>query len=457
MRQKPAAPVPSRASPVVVAWLADYVSDTMRSDTLDQVVARLDGVIVAKVPELADRDMSRDLAASTRAHTRTMLSNLTSDNFEFTLPAEAYAFARTIARRGFDLRVLLRTYHAGMEAVLDYMNEAVEQREVPREIERAVMLRMFDRTTKWIGMSVELLTDTYVEERERVLRAALNRRTETVRALLAGEDLDTDQAAVRLGYRLSGHHLAFVLWTDQGETGGDGEVTDLLDRVAAGVAAGLGSTRLLTVSSGASGMWAWAGLDDLAHAADLAAPGRIGHLLGDSIDEPVRVAFGVPGARIAGFRTGHREAMAARQVAERGEGGHRVVAYRDVEIAYLAGVDAEAMRELIERELRALAGTDENAVRLRRTLHTYLSQHRSPEATAKALGVHKNTVRYRLQRIEELLGHPIEQRGLALEVALTCLAAYDDKAGPAPEPAQSAAASLTRTRRAGGSTPSATG
>lgn len=447
----------AETSPVVVAWLADYVSDTMRSDTLAKVVARLDGVILAKVPELADRDMSRDLAASTHAHTRTMLSNLTSDNFEFTLPAEAHAFARTIARRGFDLRVLLRTYHAGMEAVLDYMNETVEQREVPREIERAVMLRMFERTTKWISMSVELLTDTYMEERERVLRAALNRRTETVRALLAEEELDTDQAAVRLGYRLSGHHLAFVLWTDQGESGGDAEVTDLLDRVAARVAADLGSTRLLTVSSGARGMWAWAGLDDLAHATDLAAPGRIERLLAGSIDEPVRVAFGVPGARIAGFRSGHREAMAARQVAERGEGGRRVAAYRDVEIAYLAGVDAEAMRGLIERELRALAGTEENAVRLRRTLHTYLAQHRSPEATAKALGVHKNTVRYRLQRIEELLGHPIEQRGLALEVALTCLAAYDGAAGLLPYAPQSAAASLTRTRRAGGSTPSATG
>ncbi|MBX4379017.1 hypothetical protein K4H02_28575, partial [Mycobacterium tuberculosis] len=75
-------------------------------------------------------------------------------------------------------------------------------REVPAEIERAVMLRMFDRTTKWISLSVELLTDTYMEERERVLRAALNRRTETVHALLAGEDLDADQASVRLGYRL---------------------------------------------------------------------------------------------------------------------------------------------------------------------------------------------------------------------------------------------------------------
>ncbi|MBF6443722.1 PucR family transcriptional regulator [Nocardia farcinica] len=410
-------------SVVVRDWLADYVSETMRAETLEQVVRRLDTAIVARVPELSDRDMSRDLAASTRAHARTVLAGLTSDTFEFTLPAEAHAFARTIARRGFDLRVLLRTYHAGMEAVLDYMNDAVGQREVPAEIERAVMLRMFDRTTKWISLSVELLTDTYMEERERVLRAALNRRTETVHALLAGEELDADQASVRLGYRLGLHHLAFVLWTDRIEPGGDAEVTGLLDRVAARVAAELGTNRLLTVASGASGMWAWAGLDDAAHAADLAAPGRIEQVLDGQIEAPVRIAFGVPGGRVAGFRDGHREAMAARQVAERG-GGRRVVAYRDVEIAYLAGVDQHAMWGLIRRELGALAGTDPATVRLRDTLHVYLSRQRSPEATAKALGVHKNTVRYRLQRIEELLGHPVEHRALALETALTCLAAY---------------------------------
>ncbi|MFF0531441.1 PucR family transcriptional regulator [Nocardia amikacinitolerans] len=412
-------------SAVVRDWLADYVYETMRTETLEQVVDRLDSAIVARVPELADRDMSRDLAASTRAHARTMLSGLTSDTFELAIPEEAHAFARTIARRGFDLRLLLRTYHVGMEAVLDYMTDAVEQRDVPQEIERAVMLRLFDRSTKWVSMSVELLTETYMEERERVLRAALNRRTETVHALLSGEEMDGDQASIRLGYRLAQQHLAFVLWTDASEPGGDGESTGLLDRAAARVAGELNSAKLLTVPSGASGMWAWIGLEDAAHAADLAAPGRLARLLGAHVDAPVRVAFGVPAARAGGFRASHREAVAARHVAELAPGdGPRVTAYRDVEIAYLAGTDETAMRGLIRRELRELAGADANAVRLRRTLHAYLASHRSPEATAKLLGVHKNTVRYRIQRIEELLGHPIEQRSLPLEVALACVDAY---------------------------------
>ncbi|WP_245746342.1 PucR family transcriptional regulator [Nocardia altamirensis] len=424
---------PERIGPnseVVRDWLADYVYETMRTDSLEQVVSRLDSAIVAKVPELSDRDVRRDLAASTRAHARTTLSGITSDTFEYVLPEEAHAFARTIARRGFDLRVLLRTYHAGLDAVIDYMTDAIEERPAPQEIERAVMLRMFDRATKWVNMSVELLTDTYMEERERVLRAALNRRTETIRALLAGDDIDADQASVRLGYRLNQRHLAFVLWTDEGESGsGDGEVIGLLERVAAKVAAEVGAGRVLTAASGASGMWAWAGLDDSepGHgrieqgAADIGALERIG----DLVDAPVRVAFGAPAGQIAGFRQSHREAVAARQVAERGPvRAHRVIDYREVEIAYLAGADDAAMRGLIGRELRALSGRDANSARLRATLHAYLKSHRSPEATAKLLGVHKNTVRYRIQRIEELLGRPIEQRSLPLELALACLAVY---------------------------------
>ncbi|MFI9505841.1 PucR family transcriptional regulator [Nocardia sp. NPDC052566] len=410
-------------SELVRDWLAEYVYETMRTASLEQVVERLDNAIIAGIPELADRDMRRDLAASTRAHARIVLSGLTSDTFEFALPEEAHAFARTIARRGLDLRVLLRTYHIGQEAVLDYMTEAVDQRRAPYEIEKAVLLRLFDRSTKWVSISVETLTATYMEERERVLRAALNRRTETVRALLAGDELDTEQASIRLGYRLSQPHLGFVLWTDRDAepAGGEGEFIGLLERVATRVATAMGSARVLTVPSGASGMWAWAGLGDGGDGLDDDAL----RLALDQVEAPVRVAFGMPGAQVVGFRQSHREAVAARHVAERGPAGAaRVIAYRDVEIAYLTGADEAAMRGLIGRELRALAADDANTARLRETLHAYLRSHRSPEATAKLLGVHKNTVRYRIQRIEELLGHPIEARSLALEIALVCVVAY---------------------------------
>ncbi|MBF6438206.1 PucR family transcriptional regulator [Nocardia cyriacigeorgica] len=418
--EQPAAGGPAPTNEQVRYWLAEFVYETLRSETLDQVVARLDNAIVARIPELADRDMRRDLAASTRAHARVVLSGLTSDTIEPVLPHEAHAFAKTLARRGFELKMLLRTYHAGLAAVLDYFTEALDQRRTPYPIERVVMMRMFERATQWVGASVETLTETYLEERERVLRAALNRRTETVRALLAGDDVDLEQASTRLGYRLNQQHLGVVLWADEpAEAGADSEMSGVLDRVCARLAAELGSNRVLTVASGASGMWAWIGLDG--------APDRITEVdgLAHLVEAPVRIALGVPGERVAGFRRSHEEAMAARHVAERGPAnGPRITAYREVEIAYLAGVDETAMRALIARELRALARRDAGSARLRETLRAYLRSQHSPEAAAKLLGVHKNTVRYRIQRIEELLGHRIDERALPLQTALACVAAY---------------------------------
>ncbi|MGW4243619.1 PucR family transcriptional regulator, partial [Nocardia sp. NPDC004722] len=301
-------------------WIADFVAETLPAATLEEVVTRLDNAIIARIPELRDRDMRRDLAASSRAHAVAVLSGLTQDRIEYPVPEEAHAFARTVARRGYDVRLLLRVYHLGQEAVIDYMTEVLEQRQLPPDIERSVLLRLFDRTTRWVSTSVETLTDTYMAERERGLRAAFTQRAELVRALLDGTDVDIETASARLGYRLGQRHLALVLWTDEDATppfpdgnaavrpdvvapgrDGTGEVVGLLDRIVARYAAALGNGSLLTVPSGASALWAWIGLDgDLPDAADPAW----------AVDAPVRVGVGLPAPHTAGFRGSHREAVA---------------------------------------------------------------------------------------------------------------------------------------------------
>ncbi|WP_330183797.1 helix-turn-helix domain-containing protein [Nocardia sp. NBC_01503] len=410
--------------PVIRQWIADFVAENLRPENLEQILTRLDNAVIARIPELRDRDMRRDLGASTRAHAFEVLSGLTQDRFDYPVPEQAHAFARTIARRGHDIRLLLRVYHVGQEALLDYMTEIVGQGQLPREIERSVLLRLFDRSTRWISTSVETLTDTYMRERESGLRAALNQRAEIVRALLDGGDLDIEQASARLGYRLAQRHLAFVLWTDEdsapAHAEGADDSTGLLERVAIRCANALGNGSVLTVPSGAAALWAWIGLDE-----DLPDPARAAW----PVEEAVRVAAGIPAAQVAGFRGGHREAIAARQVAERARPAlGAVVHYRDVEVAYLAGADETAMRALIDRELGALAAPDAQSARLRETLHAYLRANRSPDAAAKTLGVHKNTVRYRIQRIAELLGHSIDQRAPRLEIALDCVAVYGVRA-----------------------------
>ncbi|MCL2535490.1 MAG: helix-turn-helix domain-containing protein, partial [Nocardiaceae bacterium] len=94
--------------------------------------------------------------------------------------------------------------------------------------------------------------------------------------------------------------------------------------------------------------------------------------------------------------------------------------YADVEVASMLSADPARMRTLVERELAGLLGEDAATERLRDTLREVLACHGNHESAARRLGVHKNTVRYRMQRVEEILGHDVLGRRLKIELALEC-------------------------------------
>ncbi|UQX87313.1 helix-turn-helix domain-containing protein [Jatrophihabitans telluris] len=79
--------------------------------------------------------------------------------------------------------------------------------------------------------------------------------------------------------------------------------------------------------------------------------------------------------------------------------------------------DAGARLQLIDTVYRPLAEAD---LAVLETVVSYLEHGRSLEATARALFVHANTVRYRLRRVAELCGQaPTEARGaFAIQLAL---------------------------------------
>ena len=82
-----------------------------------------------------------------------------------------------------------------------------------------------------------------------------------------------------------------------------------------------------------------------------------------------------------------------------------------------------------ERELRGLAADDDLTTRLTATLRTYLDEHSSRSRTAKRLGIHENTVSYRIKQAEEILGRSVDQRTLELRVALALAHLVRDQTG----------------------------
>jgi DNA-binding PucR family transcriptional regulator len=92
----------------------------------------------------------------------------------------------------------------------------------------------------------------------------------------------------------------------------------------------------------------------------------------------------------------------------------------------LAG-DLESARRLVATSLGRLAGDSEQAERLRHTVQVFLAEKGSYLATAERLHLHKNTVKYRVDKAMEGRGRPVAEDRFDLELALMAC----DRLGPA--------------------------
>ncbi|GAA2362999.1 PucR family transcriptional regulator [Saccharopolyspora halophila] len=400
------------AKSTVAEWIESFSKRVQLPEELEHLVTIVDNEVLAEVPEYAaDEELRRDLHASTRAHWRSFLSVINRERFEVHTPPEAYDLARTVARRGIDLAALLKTYRVAQRAVWTHITRTLDEEVADADLRAAVLVQFWERVSRWLDATVESLVGTYTEEREQWQRGALARRAETVHAVLRGDLFDLDTASQELGLSLRRHHTAMVLWAD--DTVPEVDVVRALEGSATELAKALGAPRPLTMASGARGLWCWAATAGVPDAA-----ARVTATLWPG----VRAAVGISAAGVGGFRSSHREALAAQSVAITAAQDRVITRYAEVELACLAaGVGGQAaMRAMVERELGPLAATDDATTRLRETLHEFLANAADAHRTGKALGVHRNTVRYRVRQAEQLRGHPIDRRRAHLELALHC-------------------------------------
>ena len=167
---------------------------------------------------------------------------------------------------------------------------------------------------------------------------------------------------------------------------------------------------MLTVAIGERAVWAWTSGDHLTD-----DPAAVEHRMGDG----VRAAIGTCRQGLAGMADSHDEARVARRVAElRAIRPGAVVGYRTADLTALLTADPVEAVRFVESELGELLADSDAAARLRATVRVYLEENLSPARAARRLGVHQNTVVYRVKQTEELLGHTVEQRRLQIEVAL---------------------------------------
>lgn len=141
-----------------------------------------------------------------------------------------------------------------------------------------------------------------------------------------------------------------------------------------------------------------------------------------NVQARVYVGFSSPCVGAQALRAGFEEAEVALRGARVLEGDARVVAHEELgPYKYLLRLLAHGPRRDAHRAaLARLAAYDtRRSAQLVRTLEEYLRHRGNVSATAEALYVHQNTLRQRLERIEQLTGMDLRGRDwLALDLAM---------------------------------------
>jgi DNA-binding PucR family transcriptional regulator len=320
-----------------------------------------------------------------------------------------------MARKGLEVGVLIKVYQVGQQAAWEYVLD-VALREVPPGGPNPtdVLVLLWSHAGLWINQSVQRLIEVFDDERERLRQGAMARRMEIVTRILRGDAVDVAEVSSALRHPMALEHTAYILWVD------DDDAVSSMDPIAAYLAKLLGTASPLAVMAGGRARWCWVAtsrqhaIARLKETTDMLAGKR------------VRAAFGSTGSGLAGFRASHGQALAAQRLAIAASYREPLIMYTDVELVSLMSADQPAARAFVHRTLGKLAGNEKGMDRIRQTVHAVTDAGGNLDAAATCLSVHKNTVRYRLEQAEAILGHPLRERRADIEIALRFLDVYGE-------------------------------
>ena len=327
-------------------------------------------------------------------------------------PSAAVEYSRRLAQRGVPVNALVRAYWLGQDTLLRRSLGEVRRQGGDPEVASLAGQRIVEITFGYIDWMSQRVVISYENERDRWLQNRSAVRAARTRELLAGNSVDMAAAEAALGYRLAQRHLGIVAWT-RTEASGEDELSPLerfVIRLSERVSC---PARPLFVPCDDSSAWAWlpigrcAGIEPEVIRQAAGSGGR------------VMVAVGEPAQGIDGFRITHTQAVQTQAVALLGGAyAPQVTMFGQVGVAALLSADVEAARAWVSQVLGPLATDDDHSARLRETLRVFLATGGSFTASATQLAMHKNSVKYRVEKAGQERGRPIHGDRLEVEVAL---------------------------------------
>lgn len=383
-------------------------------------MAAIDNVFdsVAAAPEVLAERMVDAIWAEIPAYTRAESPRLRDDVYDQCLhhakllpevlgadrtpTRDELAFAREAACRraggGFALDAFLHAFRVAHGVMWEAISESADAREA---------LPLAGRLIEYFDVVSTQVAEAYVREEQRVHAVADRERRDLVESLLVGR-LPESEGPHRAAPGIDPTAQLMVVVTQADDVGALQHAADALATTTQGhVGAPLVVVRQAEVVALVA---AKDGVSDSLEAARALLRKR------QSVDLRAGVSSALPG--FAGVRRGYREAEhAVRQATA----DRPVIAVADIPAFDYLLISADAAtRAVVAAKGAALAALrpSERGV-LEETIAAYVEENLNVARTAQRLGVHPNTLRYRLERITERVGH--DPRRLTDTIDLLCM------------------------------------
>jgi DNA-binding PucR family transcriptional regulator len=333
------------------------------------------------------------------------------------LPDEAVLLGRARVAQRVPLAYLIRSYRLAQDTVWEWLFERITA-SASGAGEQAAALQL---ATGWlfayIDSALARTEQIYEGEREAWLRSAAAARTSAIDDVMSERERDAQRAAKKLRYDLNRNHLGVAIWLESAPE--DVDAQEVLADVCARLASAVSAETTLVQPVGPLSISGWLSRRDPFDPAALEAAAV---LRTANLPAGARLAFGEPAWGLKGFRGSHIEATHARRVAVLSRGhADTLTRYGEVAVAALASVDHGQAASFVTRVLGPLAADDEATYRVAMTLAVYLQENRSPARAAQRLTVHPNTISYRVNQAESILGRSVDTDAFDVSVALALL------------------------------------
>ena len=398
---------------VEIVRLSALVGERLQG-RFDEINVTMNRAIEESIDDLDEPEMTDMLHASVEGNIAMILQILRNDIplDHLQPPTTATEYAIRLAQRGVPAAALRRAYHFGSDDLLAQMFEEVRELDIAPD-ER---LRLLHHLAGWTHSYVDWITRAvlvaYDDEHRQIAERSATIASSLVRGVLAGGGAVPPDFTQHTGYGLRQHHVALIAWMHGANVGVD--QTPTLQSLSAEMAEALGMRSMLFSAVDRATAWVWLGHEE-GHPPDLAG---VSGLLSTVPD--VRLAVGRSAGGVEGFRRSHAEASRARSVASIARTDRQFFAHADrgVAVASMLVHDLPRLSEWVSDVLGDLAAPTEGAKRMRETLRVFLQEQGNFQASADRLMLHRNSVRYRVQRAIAARGRPLDCDRLDVELAL---------------------------------------